>query len=696
MESIQYEVNGEVAVSTLDNPPINGLGLDLRKGIVASIDRAMADNSIETIVLIGSERAFSGGADVKEFGSPKASQEPNLLSVIRAVESSEKPVIAAIGGACMGGGLELALGCHFRVAKADAQIALPEVKLGILPGAGGTQRLPRLVGLDTALNMIVSGSIVPAAQLKSTALFDEIVEGDLLASAIGFAKKAIAEKRPLKRVRDIKMNEPGGEAYLQFARNNVAAAAKNFPAPLKCVDAVAAALTRPFDEGMKIEREAFLMLMHTPESRALRHAFMGERAAAKIPDVPADTPIRKIEKVAVIGAGTMGGGIAMNFLNAGIPVVMLEMKEEALDRGVATIRKNYENSLKKGKLTADKLETRMALLKPSLSYDEIGDADLVIEAVFEDMGVKEQVFNKLDEVMKQGAILASNTSTLDMNRIAGFTKRPQDVVGLHFFSPANVMRLLEVVRAEKTGKDVLASVMQLARKIKKVAVVSGVCDGFIGNRMLKYYRGQAFELVKEGASPQQIDRALEKWGMAMGPFRMGDLAGLDIGWSIRKRQYAENPDMKRSFIADKLCELGRFGQKTGKGWYRYEPGKRDALPDPEVDEAIAEGRKLEGIAPRKVSDEEIIERCMYALVNEGARILEEGIAARASDIDLVYLNGYGFPAHRGGPMLYADIVGLPNVVRAMRKFTALPGGDAKFWEPAAMLVRLAEEGKTFN
>ncbi|OGB21963.1 MAG: 3-hydroxyacyl-CoA dehydrogenase [Burkholderiales bacterium RIFCSPLOWO2_02_FULL_57_36] len=696
MESAQYQIDGEVAVITLNNPPINGLGLDLRKAIVASIDRAAAENAVKAIVLIGSDRAFSGGADVKEFGSPKSSQEPNLLSVIRAVESSEKPVIAAIGGACMGGGLELALGCHFRVAKADAQIALPEVKLGILPGAGGTQRLPRLVGLDTALNMIVSGNIVPAAQLKGTALFDEIVEGDLLSGAVGFAKKVVAEKRPLKRVRDIKINEPGGEAYLQFARNNVAAAAKNFPAPLKCVDAVAAALSKPFDEGMKVEREAFLTLMNTPESRALRHAFIGERAAAKIPDVPADTPMRKIEKIAVIGAGTMGGGIAMNFLNAGIPVVMLEMKAEALERGVATIRKNYENSLKKGKLTADKLESRMALLKPSLSYDEIGDTDLVIEAVFEDMGVKEQVFNKLDEVMKQGAILASNTSTLDMNRIAGFTKRPQDVVGLHFFSPANVMRLLEVVRAEKTGKDVLATVMQLAKKIKKVAVVSGVCDGFIGNRMLKYYRGQAFELVKEGASPQQVDRALEKWGMAMGPFRMGDLAGLDIGWSIRKRLYAENPDMKRSFIADKLCELGRFGQKTGKGWYRYEAGKRDALPDPEVDAIIAEGRKLDGIAPRKVSDDEIIERCMYALVNEGARILEEGIAARASDVDMVYLTGYGFPQHRGGPMLYADIVGLPNVARAMRKFAALPGGDAKFWEPAAMLVKLAEEGKTFS
>ena len=696
MEYARYEVIRDTAVVTLDNPPVNGLGLGLRRAIIASIDRANADSAVRAIVLIGSDRAFSGGADVKEFGTPKSSQEPNLLTVIRTVETSSKPVVAAIAGACMGGGLELALGCHFRVAKPDAQIALPEVKLGILPGAGGTQRLPRVVGLETALNMIVSGNPVPAAKLKDTALFDAIVDGDLLPGAVEFARLVVAEQRPLKRVRDIAIKEPGGEAFLQFARNTVAAQAKFFPAPLKCVEAVAAAHAKPFDEGMKFERETFLWLMNTPESRALRHAFIGERAAAKIPDVPADTPTRSIERVAVIGAGTMGGGIAMNFLNAGIPVVLLEMKQEALERGVATIRKNYENTVKKGKLSTEKMEQRMALLTPSLSYDEIAECDLVIEAVFEDIGVKEQVFGKLDQVMKQGAILASNTSTLDMNRIASFTKRPQDVVGLHFFSPANVMRLLEVVRAEQTGKDVLATVMQLAKKIKKVAVVSGVCDGFIGNRMLKFYRNQANELLEEGASPQQIDRALEKWGMAMGPFRMGDLAGLDIGWSIRKRLYAENPDMKRSVVADQLCELGRFGQKTGKGWYRYEAGKRDALPDAQVEEIIAAARKSAGITPRQVSDEEIVERCMFALVNEGARILEEGISARASDIDMVYLTGYGFPAHRGGPMLYAEIVGLGKVVEKMREFAAQPGGDATFWKPADSLVRLADAGESFN
>jgi 3-hydroxyacyl-CoA dehydrogenase len=696
MGSTQYHVSGDVAVITLNNPPVNGLGQDLRKGIVASIERAAGDSAVRAIVLTGSERAFSGGADVREFGTSKSGQEPILLTVIRTVESSQKPVIAAIGGVCMGGGLELALGCHFRVARPDAQIALPEVKLGLLPGAGGTQRLPRLIGLERALDMIVSGNTVPAAQLKDTALFDAIIDGDLPSGAIAFAQKVIAENRPLNRARDINIEHPDGEAFLQSARAKIAAAEKHFPAPLKCVDAIAAAFSKPFDEGMKIEREAFLSLMNTPESRALRHAFTGERAAAKIPDVPAGTLVRKIESVAVIGAGTMGGGIAMNFLNAGIPVILLEMKQEALDRGVATIRKNYESSLKKGKLTAEALEKRMALLTPSLSYGDIANADLVIEAVFEDIAVKDQVFSKLDTVMKPGAILASNTSTLDMNRIANFTSRPQDVVGLHFFSPANVMRLLEVVRAERTAKDVLATVMQLAKKIKKVAVVSGVCDGFIGNRMLGVYRRQAFDLLEEGASPEQIDRALESWGLAMGPFRMNDLAGQDIGWATRKRHYAENPGMKRSLIADRMCELGRFGQKTGKGWYRYEAGKRDALPDPDAAAIIDEARRQIGITPRDVSDEEIIERCIYALVNEGARIVEEGIAARASDVDMVYLTGYGFPRHRGGPMLYADIVGLPNVIEAMRRFAAQPGGDAKFWEPAPLLARLVEAGKTFN
>jgi len=696
MSSANYAVHGDVAVITLDNPPVNGLGHALRAGIVAGLERAEADPAIKAIVITGAGKAFSGGADIREFNSPKALAEPNLHTVIRAVESSTKPVVAAIAGACMGGGLELALGCHFRVAQGDAQIALPEVKLGILPGAGGTQRLPRVVGVEAALNMIVSGAIVPATQLAKTALFDQVVEANVLDAGIAFARKAAADKLPLKKVRDIKIDYPNAEAFFQFARNTVGAMAKNFPAPLKCIDAVAAAVSKPFEEGLAYERALFVELVQTPESKALRHAFFGERAASKIGDVPEDTPVRKIAKVAVIGAGTMGGGITMNFLNAGIPVTMLEMKQDALDRGVATIRKNYEGSLKKGKLTQDKLDARMALLKPTLSYDDLKDADLVIEAVFEEMGVKEQVFKKLDEVAKPGAILASNTSTLDVDKIAAFTKRPQDVVGMHFFSPANVMKLLEVVRGKMTGKDVLATVMQVAKKIKKTAVVSGVCDGFIGNRMIEHYGRMAGFLLEEGATPQQVDRALEKWGMAMGPFRMGDLAGNDIGWAIRKRRYVEKPDTKYSKTADKLCEMGRYGQKTGAGWYRYEPGKRDAIPDPVVEQMIADHRKALGITPRKISDEEIVERCIYALVNEGARILEEGIAQRASDIDMVYLTGYGFPLHRGGPMLYADSVGLYNVARAMKRFGAMPGGDAKFWEPAPLLAKLAAEGKTFN
>jgi len=605
-------------------------------------------------------------------------------------------VVAAIAGVALGGGLELALGAHFRVAKADAQLGLPEVKLGLLPGAGGTQRLPRLVGLETALNMIVSGAPVPAAKFAGTPLLDAIIDGDLVDGAVKFAEKVVADKAPLKRVRDLKVKQPDAEAFLQFARNTVGAVSKNFPAPLKCVEAVAASVGKSFDEGLKTERELFLGLMQTPESRALRHIFQAERAASKIADVPEDTPVRDIKSVGIIGAGTMGGGIAMSFINAGIPVVLLEAKQEALDKGLATIRKNYESSLKKGKITQAKLDERLALITPTLSYDGFKNVDLAIEAVFESIEVKETVFKTLDEVMKPGAILASNTSALNLDQIAAFTKRPQDVIGLHFFSPANVMRLLEVVRGAKTAKDVLATSMQLAKKIKKIAVVSGVCDGFIGNRIVARYGAAANEALNAGASPQQIDKALEKFGLAMGIYRMGDLAGLDIGYAGRKRRKEANPDAYIPIVADRLAEAGRFGQKTGAGFYKYEAGKRDPIPDPAVDQMITDFRKERGITPRKVSDEEIVERAIFAMVNEGARILEEGIAQRASDIDIVYLNGYGFPAHRGGPMLYADQVGLPNVIRALKRFAAEPGSDAKFWTPAPLLVKLAEEGKSFN
>ena len=696
----QYQLHGDIAVITLNNPPVNGLGLATRQGITECLAKANAESAARAIVITGAGKAFSGGADIKEFGSPKAMQEPNLLSVILAIENSAKPVVAAIHSVVMGGGLELALGCHYRVAAPGTSVALPEVKLGLLPGAGGTQRLPRALGVEPALNMIVSGEPIKSemlAMLPGQKLFDKMAASaeTLLDEAMNFAR-SVADVRPMPLVRDLPCRHPQGDAYFQFARNMVKGMAKNFPAPGKCVDAVQAATKGKFEAGMATERELFINLMWTPESKALRHIFMAERAASKIPDVPADTPLRAINSVAVIGAGTMGGGISMNFLNAGIPVVMLEMKQDALDRGVATIRKNYESQVKKGKLKQDKYDQRMSLLSTTLSYDALKDADMVIEAVFEEIGVKEAVFKELDRVMKPGAILASNTSTLNVDTIADFTKRPQDVVGLHFFSPANVMRLLEVVRGAKTAKDVMATVMVIAKKIKKTAVVSGVCDGFIGNRMIEQYGRQGGFLLDEGCTPAQVDKAIEKFGFAMGPFRMGDLAGNDIGWAIRKRRSVERADMKYSKTADLLCEKGRFGQKTGAGWYDYVAGKRDAIPNAEVVQMIEDYRKAQGITPRKISDEEIVQRLVYSLVNEAARILEDGIASRASDIDMVYLMGYGFPIYRGGPMNYADQVGLFNVVQAMKRFAQNPHDDAKFWEPAPLLARLAAEGKTFN
>jgi 3-hydroxyacyl-CoA dehydrogenase len=695
-----YSVHASVAVITLDNPPVNGLGMATRRAITDGLQRAQADSAVKSVLITGAGKAFSGGADIKEFGTDKAMAEPNLRSVILAVENASKPVVAAMHSVCMGGGLELALACHYRIAAPGCSMALPEVKLGLLPGAGGTQRLPRALGVEAALNMIVSGETVKSemlAMLPGQKLFDKISESaeSLAAEALALAQE-IADARPLPLVRNLPCKHPLGDAYFQFARNMVKGMAKNFPAPLKCVDAVQAATQKSFDAGVALERELFVNLMLTPESAALRHLFMAERAASKIADVPADTPLRTVKSVAVIGAGTMGGGIAMNFLNAGIPVKLLEMKQDALDRGIATIRKNYEAQVKKGKLKQDKYEQRMGLLSSTLRYDDLKDADMVIEAVFEDMGVKEKVFKELDRVMKPGAILASNTSTLDVNTIASFTQRPQDVVGLHFFSPANVMKLLEVVRADQTAKDVMATVMAVAKKIRKTAVVSGVCDGFIGNRMIEQYGRQAGFLLDEGCTPAQVDKAAEKFGFAMGPFRMGDLAGNDIGWAIRKRRYSEKPDMKYSKTADLLCEKGRFGQKTGAGWYDYLPGKRDAIPNAEVVAMVTAHRQSLGITARKIADDEIVQRLVFSLVNEAAHILEEGIAAKASDIDIAYVFGYGFAPQRGGPMLYADQVGLFNVVQSMQRFAQNPLDDATFWQPAPLLVRLVAEGKTFN
>ena len=700
----EYKVHGAVAVITLNNPPVNGLGLSTRRAVIEGLNKANADAAVQAIVITGAGKAFSGGADIKEFGKESALQEPNLHTVIAQLEHSSKPVVAAIHSVCMGGGLELALGCHYRMAAPGTLVALPEVKLGLLPGAGGTQRLPRAIGVEPALNMIVSGESIQSdmlAQIPGQKLFDKLsgsaqtLAAEVLIFAQEVGERHVAGNEPLPLVRDLQCKHPKGDAYFGFVRNMVKGMSKNYPAPLKCVDAVQAATKRKFQDGLDFERELFVNLMWTPESRALRHLFMAERATTKIADIPADTPVRNIQKVGVIGAGTMGGGISMNFLNAGIPVTILETKAEALERGVATIKKNYEAQVKKGKLKEDKYAQRMALLSTTLSYDDLKDCDLIIEAVFEELGVKEIVFKQLDAVAKPVAILASNTSTLDVDKIAAFTSRPQDVVGMHFFSPANVMKLLEVVRGKATAKDVMATVMQIAKKIKKTAVVSGVCDGFIGNRMIEQYSRQAGFLLDEGATPQQVDKAAEKFGFAMGPFRMGDLAGNDIGWAIRKRRVVEKPGMKYSASADRLCELGRFGQKTGKGWYDYQAGKRDAIPSQEVLDMIDAHRKAIGITPRKISDEEIVQRLVFSLVNEGAHILEDGIASKSGDIDMVYLTGYGFPIYRGGPMHYASELGLINVVQAMQRFAQNPHDDAKFWQPAPLLARLAAEGQRF-
>jgi 3-hydroxyacyl-CoA dehydrogenase len=689
----EYQVNGAIATITLNNPPVNSMGQLTRSAMVRGIRQALTDDAIKAIIITGAGKAFSGGADIKEFNSPKALAQPSLHTLIDIVENSSKPVIAAIHTLCIGGGLELALACHYRVAALGAQIALPEVKLGILPGAGGTQRLPRVVGLEMALNMIVSGAPMLSEKLLETAMFNELIEGDLMQGALAFSNK-VADVRPLPKVRDIKIDYPDYEAFLQLSRNKVKAMAGPFPAPLQCVEAVAAAVTRNFDDGIEFERNLFMELVQSTQSKALRHAFFGERAAGKLPDVPADTPVRVIKTAAVIGAGTMGGGIAMNFANAGIPVKILEMTQEALDKGLATIRKNYESTMKKGKLTAEECERRVVLISGTLLYEEIAQADIVVEAVFEEMTVKQAVFRKLDEVMKQGAILASNTSTLNLNDIADCTKRPQDVIGTHFFSPANVMTLLEIVRGAKTGKEVLATVLALARKIKKTAVISGVCDGFIGNRMIEQYSRQAGFLLEEGCLPEQVDQAIEQFGFAMGPFRMSDLAGNDIGWAIRKRRYVDHPHLAYSKTADLLCEMKRFGQKSGAGWYDYEAGDRTATPSQVVSDMIVRHSADIGLERRKIGDREIVERLVYALVNEAAYILAEGIATRASDIDMVYLTGYGFPLFRGGPMFYADTVGLRNVSMSMETYAKGPHGGAL--KPAPLLVKLASEDKTFN
>jgi len=700
MSQVQSRQQGDIVVITMDNPPVNGLGKGLRLGLQEALKQAMADTATRAVVLTGTPRAFSGGADIREFNTPDIDAPPHLLDLIDQIETATKPVVAAIAGLALGGGCELALACHYRVGAPGTQIGLPEVNIGLLPGAGGTQRLPRVLGVAKALEMIVSGAPIKAEAAAKLGFFEKLIEGDLIAGAVAFAQEVVAAGSKLPRVRDRAVDPasmPGGaEAFFKGARDHVASAYKGYTAPMKCLECVEAAALKPFEEGMKVEHTLFGELLESVSSKALRHAFFAERAASKIPDVPEDTPQRPIKSAAVIGAGTMGGGITMNFINAGISVTLLEMKQEALDRGLATIRRNYENTARKGRMTQDEVEQRMALIKPTLAYPDLAQADIVVEAVFEDMAVKKTVFETLDATMKPGAILASNTSTLDVDQIAGFTRRPQDVIGTHFFSPANVMRLLEVVRGKATGKDVLATTMALSKKIKKVGVVSGVCDGFIGNRMIEQYSRQAGFLLEEGCTPQQVDRAIEGWGFAMGPFRMGDLAGNDVGWFIRKRRYIEKPNLRYSKTADLLCEMGRYGQKTSAGWYDYKEGDRTPYPSPVVEDMLTAERARLGITPRQVSDEEIVNRLLLALVNEGAQLLDEGIAMRASDIDTIYLTGYGFARFRGGPMFHADMIGLPKVVEIMNGFAANPNADPEFWKPAPLLARLAAQGKRFN
>jgi 3-hydroxyacyl-CoA dehydrogenase len=674
-------LQGPVAVLTLNSPPVNALSALVRDGIAAGLAAVAADVSVHALVLICDGRTFIAGADITEFGRPITGA--SLHEIILSMENFAKPIVAAIHGTALGGGLETALACHWRIAVPSAKLGLPEVKLGILPGAGGTQRLPRLVGVPQALEMVTTGAMIGAKQAAAAGLVDELApEDELRAHAILFARRVVEEGRPLRRVRDLPVTaEPG--VFDAFRKAN-ARKFRGFDAPEFNIRCIEAAATKSFDEGLAVERDLFMELVEGTQSKAQRHLFFAERAAQKIPGLPKGTQPRAIRRVGVIGAGTMGGGISMNFLSAGLPVTIVETNEAALHRGVGVMRANYENTAKKGRITQEIVERNMGLLTPSLSLDDLADCDLVIEAVFENMAIKKEIFGKLDGIVKQGAILASNTSYLNVDEIAASTQRPQDVCGMHFFSPANVMRLLEVVRGAKTAPDVLETVLGLARKIGKVAVVAGVCHGFIGNRMLELRQREANKLILEGAMPWDVDRVITAFGMPMGPFQMADLAGLDIGWS------AETSTGES--LRDKLCEQDRRGQKTRAGFYDYD-AQRTPTPSDLVRDLVLAQSAAKGVTRRTISDEEILQRCTYTMINEGALILEEGMAYRASDIDMVWLTGYGFPAYRGGPMFYADTVGLPHIVETLRKFQAMNEAD---FAPAPLLEQLAAEGRGFN
>ncbi|MDA9433759.1 3-hydroxyacyl-CoA dehydrogenase NAD-binding domain-containing protein [Bradyrhizobium sp. CCBAU 51627] len=685
---VSLKSHDAVGIVTIDSPPVNALSAAVRGGILDCVRQAIADPTIQAIVLTCAGRTFIAGADITEFGKPP--KKPGLDEVLTAIESSPKPVIAAIRGTALGGGLEVALACHFRVADRNSKLGLPEVKLGLLPGAGGTQRLPRAVGPELAAKMIIGGAPIGAVEAFQNGLIEEVVE-EASSGGKAFARKILAEGRPVRRLRDDDTKLAAARADRSVFTGAVAAITKKMrgvEAPFVAADAIGHALDLPFDQGLKKERELFLQLMASDQSKAQRYAFFAEREAAKIAGVDAGTKPRSIDRVAIVGAGTMGGGIAMSFANAGIPVILVETGKEQLDRGLGIIGKNYEATAARGGIPADAPAKRMSLISGTVGLEGIGQADLIIEAVFETMAVKKEVFRQLDKFAKPGAILATNTSFLDINEIAKETTRPQDVLGMHFFSPANVMKLCEIVRASATAPDALVTAVSLARKIGKVPVVVGVCDGFVGNRMLMARQRQASQLLFDGVLPQQADAALTKFGMPMGPFAMGDLAGLDIGWRSRKDRGI------KSEIEDALCEAGRFGQKTGKGFFRYEDGSRAPLPDPEVEKLIDQTLKRLGRKRRSVSDEEILERTTYSMINEGARILEEGIAARASDIDVVWLYGYGWPVYRGGPMYYADHVGLKKIVDRL-SYYAREANDPSL-EPSPLLKSLADQNAKFT
>ena len=695
--SVAIERHGGVALLRLTNPPVNGLSFAMRAALGDRVMEALADDGVAAIVIAGAGRMFCGGADIREFDEPPPPGAASLPAVLAELEASRKPVVAAIHGVAAGGGLEVALACHVRIAARGARLGLPEVTLGIVPGAGGTQRLPRLIGVEAALDVIVGGQLLPAARALALGIVDEVTDGDPLDAAMARARELAAGGAPLRRAStcDERLAEARAKPEVFDAfRTKIARRARGFDAPWACIECVENAVSLPFAEGMAAERRTFERLRASDQSRAQRHAFFAEREAAKVPDVPRDTPAAPIERAAIVGCGTMGGGIAMTFANAGIPVTVIDVSEEALDKGLAVVAKNYAATVSRGRLAQAEMDARLGRIARSVRYEDAAGAGIVIEAVFERMDLKQEVLRRLDAICGPDAVLATNTSTLDVDALAAVTSRPEAVIGTHFFSPANVMRLLEVVRGERTAARTVATAMRLAGRLGKVGVLVGVCDGFVGNRMLAPYLREAEFLLEEGATPEQVDRVIRDFGLPMGPFQMSDLAGNDVSWFIRQRQAATRPPhLRYSPVADRICELGRFGQKTGAGWYRYEAGSRTPVSDPVVDRLIAAAAAEAGITRRAVSDDEIVPRCLYPLVNEGAKILDEGIALRAGDVDVVWMHGYGFPRYRGGPMFWADRVGLGAIRDALGRLCEAHGERLA---PAPLLERLAAQGKGFG